>query len=54
MPGMTGLAASVALAVVENKIPDVSNLVKKTGYDTKISDFEFEYFATADYNKFTN
>ena len=51
---MTGLAASAALTIVENKIPGVSNLVKKTGYDTKISDFESDYFATADYNKFTN
>ena len=36
---------------VENKIPDVSNLVKKTDYGVKISDIESKYFTTADYNK---
>ena len=28
------------MTAVENKIPDVSSLVKKTDYDTKISDIE--------------
>ena len=28
------------MTAVENKIPDVNNLVKKTDYDTKISDIE--------------
>ena len=28
------------LARLENKIPDVSSLVKKTGYDTKITEIE--------------
>ena len=35
---MTGLATNSALTAVENKIPDVSSLVKKTDYDTKISE----------------
>ena len=42
------------MTVVENKIPDVGNLVKKTNYEAKISDIESKYFPTADYNKFTS
>ena len=42
------------MTAVENKIPDVSNLVKKTDYDAKISDIKSKCFATADYNKFTS
>ena len=40
IPSTTGLATNSALAAVENKIPDVSGLVKKTDYDTKISEIE--------------
>ena len=40
MPNITGLATSSALTAVENKIPDVRSLVKKTDYHTKISDIE--------------
>ena len=36
---ITNLAAITALTAVENKIPNVSNLVKKT-YDIKISEIE--------------
>ena len=39
---------------VDNKIPNVSNLVTKTNYDAKISDIESKHFTTADYNKFTS
>ena len=35
-----GLATKLALTAVENKIPNFSSLVKKTDYDTKISEFE--------------
>ena len=35
-PSITGLAANSALTAVENKIPNVSILVKKTHYNTKI------------------
>ena len=41
------------MTAVENKIPDVSNLVKKTDNDAKISDIKSKYFAMAYYNKFT-
>ena len=36
------------------KIPDISNLVKKTDYDAKTSSIECKCFSTADYNKFTS
>ena len=40
IPSITGLATNSALTAVENKIHDVSSLVKKTDYRTKISDIE--------------
>ena len=40
IPDASGLATKSALTAVENKIPNVSSLVKKTNYDTKISEFE--------------
>ena len=50
------------MPAVENKIPDVSNLMQKTtttttkkhktDYDAKILDIESKYFTTADHNKF--
>ena len=33
MPCITGLATTTALTAVQNKIPDVSTLVKKAEYD---------------------
>ena len=42
------------MTAVENKIPDVSNLVKKADYDAKKLDIESKYFTTADYHKFTS
>ena len=40
MPNITNLATTTALTAVENKIPNVSNLVKKTDYNTKINEIE--------------
>ena len=40
IPNNTGLATNSELTAVENKIPDVSSLVKKTDYNTKISGIE--------------
>ena len=37
IPNITNLATITALTAVENKIPNVSNLVKKADYNTKIS-----------------
>ena len=39
---------------VENKTPNISNLIKKTDYDAKISNNEKKYFTTSDYNKFAH
>ena len=33
---LTGLATTSELTAVENKIPSISNLVKKTDYNTKV------------------
>ena len=35
------------MTTVENKISDLSNLVKKTDYDAKMSDIENKYITTA-------
>ena len=43
---ISGLPATATLNSVQNKIPDVSNLVKKTDYDGKILDVEPKYFTT--------
>ena len=40
IPDISSLATKTALATVENKIPVVSSLVKKTNYVTKISELE--------------
>ena len=37
---ISNLATEAALTTVENKIPSVSNIVKKTDYDTKITEIE--------------
>ena len=56
IPSSTGLnaAAAAAISAVENLILNISNLVKKTEYDWKISDIESKYFTTCGYNKLTN
>ena len=56
------MATTSPLTTVENKIPDVSTLVKKTDYDTKISKIEKKlidlnhnkYITTPEFNKFTS
>ena len=58
IPSIAGLATNTALTAAENKMPDISSLVKKTttkkaDYNSNISDIENKYIATADYNKFT-
>ena len=59
---ITGLATTSALTLVENKILNVSNLVKKTtDYDTKISEIEKrvvdhnhdKYLTTPEFKNFT-
>ena len=50
----SGLATTAALTTVENKIPGVSNIVKKIDFDVKLSDIEPKYFTSKDYNKFAS
>ena len=40
IPSITGLATTSSLTAVENKIPSISNLVKKTDYDIKVGEIE--------------
>ena len=57
-PDVRSLATKNALTAVENNIPSVSSLVKKTDYDTKISELEKKltdhnhdkYITTPDFN----
>ena len=53
-PSIIGLVTIAAFHVINNEISTVSDLVKKTDYDLKISDIEDKYFTISDYNKFTN
>ena len=51
---MTGSATNSALTAVENKITNVSNLITKTGYNTKVSDHNYDkYITTREFNKLT-
>ena len=36
MPSINNLATTTALTAVENKIPNVNNLVEKTDYNTNL------------------
>ena len=40
IPDVSSLATKTELTIVENKIPNINNLVKKTDYDTKITEIE--------------
>ena len=48
------MATTAALTAVENKIPNVSNLVENADYFDKIKEIESKYLTTSDYNKSTN
>ena len=50
--GITGLAISSALNEVKNKIPNITDLVKKKkkkNYDSQTSTNETKYFTSSDY-----
>ena len=51
IPNITNLATTTALLVVQNKLPNTSNLVKKADYNTKISETETEINADHDHDK---
>ena len=61
MPSISGLVTTSVLTAIENKIPDVSSLVKTNGSNTKISEIEKKltdhnhdkYITTPEFNKFT-
>ena len=63
IPHITKLATTAALTAVENKLPNVSNLVKKTDYNTqqlvklkkkKITDNDQDkYITTPEFKKLT-
>ena len=50
IPSISGLATNAALTTVENKIPNISSLVKKTDYDTKITEIEKKHDNNHDKN----
>ena len=61
IPSITGLSTTSVLTAVENKIPNVNILIRKTDYDTKISETgkkvahhnHDKYITTPEFNKFT-
>ena len=40
IPNIANLATTTAITAVENKIPNVSDLLKKTDFNTNINEFE--------------
>ena len=61
IPSITNLVTTTAFTAFENEIPSVSNLVKKTDYNTNISEIENKirnhdhdkYITTSEFNKLT-
>ena len=61
IPSTNSLATTAALTGVENKMSDVSNLVKKNDYNIKINEVEKKitdhihdkYITTLEFNKLT-
>ena len=52
MSNITKSATTTAVTAVENKIPNVSNLVNKTDYNTKISEIENKITTDHDHDKY--
>ena len=42
---ISGLTTTSALTALENKIHSVSNLIKKTDYDTKVTELKETYWS---------
>ena len=62
-PSITNLAITTDLTAGERQIPNVSNLVQKNGYNTKISEIEnkvttdhdhYKYITTQEFDKLTS
>ena len=49
---VTTTVLNAKIKEVDNKIHDLSGLVKKKVYDAKILEIERKYFTTSDYNTF--
>lgn len=45
---------NIKIGEIKNKMLDVSNVVKKTNYNAKISGIEAKYFTTSGYSKFAS
>ena len=54
IPTIANVATTSAYTTVENKIPNVSDLVKKADYEEEIKCIKNKCFIRSDYNKFTN
>ena len=52
IPNFSNLAVTAALSAVENKIPNASNLVKRTDNNTKISEIENKIATDHDHDKY--
>ena len=52
IPNITNLATTTALTAVGNKITKVSDLVKKTDYNTNISEVENKVTTNHDHDKY--
>ena len=48
MLSIINLTTTAVLTTVENKTPNVSNLVKKADYDAEIKNIKHKYFNTSD------
>ena len=53
-PSITDLTTTAAITAIENKIPNVSDLVEKADIDAEIKDIKGKYLTKSDYNQFTN
>ena len=51
---VTTTILNIKISEIENKIPNISDLIKKEDQHAEISDIEGKYFTTSDYNKFTS
>ena len=48
-PDVSSLPTKIALTAVENKTPHISSLIKKTNYNTKITEIEKKTYWLADH-----
>ena len=51
---MTTTVPNTKIKEVNNKVPDISGLVKSTEYEAKISYTKVKNFTISDYNEFTS